>query len=331
MAYIKEKNIIKYTGRNYEFILNITDGSLTTNHPNGVKFIQQTASRSDCDLAKLVKLASCSRANINPYIETIMVAAPELWNIISKTDGWFIRDINTLITLAKQNWKYVLQLEKSTDGNPYEVNGIVNYQTAIETIQVASLGLNELEAKWYRDYHNIPFVKKFAGQLEMYSQLLSGICENVVNWYNDSKIDIQPYLTNKNLLQVLKELKTNKEQIINKRIADGLMITYEKYKSLEGTDADGWTYEILNTYDQFKEEAKQMHNCLICCEYHKKMADGKCIIVVATTPDGTRIDAELKRHADGTLYISQAYYNNDRSLSKEDRIHLKEWADGKLI
>ena len=331
MAYIKEKNIIKYTGRNYEFIFNITDGSLTTNHPNGKKFIQQTTSRSDCDLAKLVKLAACSRININPYIETIMVAAPKLWNIISRTDGLFIRDINILITLAKQNWKYVLQLEKSTDGNPYEIDGYTTYQTAIDTIKVASLGLNELEAKWYREYYNIPFVKKFAGQLEMYSQLLSGICVDIINWYNNNNIDIKPYLTNKNLLQVLKELETNKEQIINKQIADGLMTTYEKYKSLEGTDADGWTYKILNTYDQFKEEAKQMHNCLIHCEYYKKMADGKSVIVVATTSDGTRIDVELKQRADGSIYISQAYYDHDYSLSKEDRTHLKEWVDGKLI
>ena len=331
MAYIKEKNIIKYTGRNYEFIFNLADGSLTTNHPNGKKFIQQTASRSDCDLAKLIKLASCSRESINPYIETIMVAAPELWNIISKTDGWFIHSINTLIILAKQNWKYVLQLEKSTDGNPYEVDGYADYQTAIDKIKIASLGLNDLEAKWYKQYHNIPFVKKFAGQLEMYNLLLSGICPNLVNWYDENKIDITPYLTNKNLLQVLKELKTNKEQIINKQIADGLMTTYEKYKLLEEVDADGWGYKILNTYDQFKEEAKQMHNCLICCEYHKKMADGKCVIVVATTSDGIRIDVELKQHADGTIYISQAYYDNDRCLSKEHETHLKEWVDGKLI
>ena len=331
MAYIKEKNIIKYTGRNYEFVFNIADGSLTTNHPSGIKFIQQTTSRSDCYLAKLVKLAACSRANINPYIETIMVAAPKLWNIISKTDGWFVRDINKLITLAKQNWKCVLQLEKLTDGNPYEIDGYTTYQTAIDIIKLASLGLNELEAKWYRVYHNILFVKKFAGQLEMYSQLLNGRCIGIIDWYNNNNIDIKPYLTNKNLLQVLKELETNKEQIENKQIADGLIATYEKYKSLEGTDTDGWTYKILNTYDQFKEEAKKMHNCLICCSYHKKMADGKCVIVVATTPDGIRIDVELKQHADGTIYISQAYYDNDRCLSKEHRTYLKEWADGKLI
>lgn len=331
MAYIKEKNIIKYTGRNYEFIFNITDGSLTTNHPNGKKFIQQTTSRSDCDLAKLVKLAACSQVNINPYIETIMVAAPKLWNIISKTDGWFVRDINKLIALAKQNWKCVLQLEKLTDGNPYEIDGYTTYQTAIDTIKLANLGLNELEAKWYRVYRNILFVKKFAGQLEMYSQLLNERCVDIIDWYNNNNIDIKPYLTNKNLLQVLKELETNKEQIENKQIADGLITTYEKYKSLEGADADGWTYKILNTYDQFKEEAKQMHNCLIRCEYHKKMADGKCVIVVATTPDGKRIDVELKQHVDGTMYVSQAYYDNDYSLSKEDKTHLKEWVDGKLI
>ena len=330
MAYIKEKNIIKYTGRNYEFIFNLADGSLTTNHPNGQKFIQQTASRSDCDLAKLIKIVAYSRTNIDPYIETIMVAAPKLWNIISKTDGLFIYEINELIILAKQNWKYVLQLEKSTDGNPYEVDGIVNYQTAIDRIKTTSLGLNELETKWYRDYHNVLFVKKFAGQLEMYSPLLSDLGANIVNWYENNKIDIKSYLTNKNLLQVLKELETNKEQIENKKIADGLMATYEKYKSLEGTDTDGWTYKILNTYDQFKEEAKKMHNCLICCSYHKKMADGRSIIVVATTSDGIRIDVELKPHADGKISLLQAYYDNDYHLSQEHKTHLKEWVDGKL-
>lgn len=330
MAYIKEKNIIKYTGRNYEFIFNLADGSLTTNHPSGIKFIKQTASHSDCDLAKLIKIAACSRTNINPYIETIMVAAPKLWNIISKTDGLFIDEINELITLAKRNWKYVLQLEKSIDGNPYEIDGFVNYQTAIDRIKIASLKLNELEAKWYKNYHNVLFVKKFAGQLEMYSLLLSGLGAYIVNWYEDNKIDIKSYLTNKNLLQVLKELETNKEQIENKKIADGLMATYEKYKSLEGTDTDGWTYKILNTYDQFKEEAKKMHNCLICCSYHKQMADGKSIIVVATTSDGIRIDVELKSHVDGTMYVSQAYYDNDYRLSQEHETHLKEWVDGKL-
>ena len=61
------------------------------------------------------------------------------------------------------------------------------------------------------------------------------------------------------------------------------------------------------------------------------MADGKSVIVVATTSDGKRIDVELKQHADGSIYISQAYYDHDHSLSKEHRAHLKEWADGKLI
>ena len=329
MAYAKDKNIIKYTGRLYEITFNVADGSLTTNHPNGRQFIQQTASRSECELAKLIKLVAYSNTPINPYVETIMVAAPGLWSIISKADGWYMRAINELITLAQQNWKYVLQLEKSTDGNPYAVDGYVNYQTAIEAIKIASLGLNELETKWYKRYGNIPFVKKFAGQLEMYNPLLSGKCRDVIHWYNSNKIDITPYLTSKNLLQVLKELDTNKEQLRNKKIADGLMATYEKYKSLEGTSADGWSYQILNTYDQFKKEAKEMHNCLIRCEYHEKMADGRCVIVVATAPDGTRIDIELRPHAttDG-MYVSQAYYDKDYSLSREHTLHLREWADG---
>ena len=329
MAYAKDKNIIKYTGRTYEFTFNVADGSLTTNHPKGRSFIQQTASRSECDLAKLIKLVAYANTNINPYIETIMVAAPGLWNIISKADGWYMRAINELITLAQQNWKYVLQLEKSTvDGNPYAVNGYVNCQTAIEAIKIASLGLNELETKWYKRYGNIPFVKKFAGQLEMYNPLLSGKCRDIIAWYNSNEIDITPYLTSKNLLQVLKELDTNKEQLRNKKIADGLMATYEKYKSLERTDADGWTYQILNTYDQFKQEAKQMHNCLIRCEYHEKMAAGRCVIVVATASDGTRIDVELGQNPDGIMYVSQAYYDRDYSLSREHILHLREWADG---
>lgn len=331
MAYTKEKNIIKYSGRKYEFVFNLANGNLTTNHPNGKKFIQQTTSHSNCDLARLIKLAAYSRTNIDPYIETIMVAAPKLWDIISKTGVWFIRDINELITLTKQNWKYVLQLEKSTYGNPYAIDSRVSYLTAMDIIKIKSLGLNELEEKWYREYHNIAFVKKFAGQLEMYNLLLSEQCANIINWYDNNNIDIKPYLVNKNLLQVLKELKTNKEQLENKKIADGLINTYEKYKSLEETDTDGWSYKILNTYDQFKEEADKMHNCLIRCEYYKKMLDGKSVIMVATTSDGTRIDVELTPHANGKISILQAYYSNNCSLSKEHRTHLKKWVGGKSI
>lgn len=328
MAYTKDKNLINYTGRTYQFTLNITDGSLTTNHPNGRKFIQQTVNRSDCDLAKLIKIVANADGSINPYIETIMVAAPKLWQIISETDGWYIQLINELIETAQQNWKYVLKLESLADGTPYTVDGYNNCRSALQSIKLLSLGLNELETKWYRRYSNIPFLKKFAGQLEMYNSLLSSKCADLVKWYAANKIDIAPYLTNKNLLQVLRELDSDRKNIENKRLADGLMTTYEKYKSLEGIDADGWSYQILNTYDQFRQEAKQMHNCLIRCGYGEKMADGKCVIVVAVASDGTRIDVELRPNIDGTMSLEQAYYDHDYHLSREHNIHLREWADG---
>ena len=126
----------------------------------------------------------------------------------------------------------------------------------------------------------------------------------------------------------MRALDSNRNNIINKQFADRLTATYEKYKSLEGIDADGWYYQILHTYEQFKQEAKQMNNCLISCRYDEKMSDGKCVIVVATTPDGMRIDIELNQRRDKTIRVAQAYYKNDRSLTKEHMNHLKEWADG---
>lgn len=328
MAYTKDKNLINYKGKNYQFTLNLTDGSFTTNHPNGINFIKQTSCRGGCDLAKLVNIIAYANEHINPYIETIMVAAPKLWEVISRSNAMFIRQINELITIAQQNWKMVLKLENSTNNHPYGINAYTSCREAIDTIKIISLNLNELEGKWYRIYGNTLFVKQFAGQLEMYNDLLDTNCVKLIQWYNENNIDIAPYLINKNLLQVLRALASNKNNIINKQLADGLTATYEKYKSLEDIDADGWSYQILHTYEQFKQEAEQMHNCLIGCRYDEKMAMGKCVIVVATTPDGMRIDIELNQRRDKTIRVAQAYYKNDRSLIKEHMSHLKEWADG---
>lgn len=327
MAFTKDKGIIKYTGKIYNITFNVVDGSLTTNHPDGIKYIQKTTKNNDCDLSKLIKLVANASINIHPYVETIMAAAPKLWMVISTTDGCNMDTINELIKTAKQYWKYVLQLEKLEDKNPYRSENGYGCRGAISTIKVATLGLNELETKWYNRFHNVAFVKKFAGQLEMYHSFLTQRATNVVEWYSINKIDIAPYLTNKNLLQVLKELDSNREYLLTRKITDGLLATYEKYKALEGTDADGWSYQILNTYDQFKQEAQRMHNCLIRCDYAQKMADGRCVIVVATTPDGKRIDVELQP-ADGKMYVVQAYYNNDVRLKSVHEFHLLNWADG---
>ena len=343
MAYTKDKNLINYIGRKYKFTLNLADGSLTTNHPNGIKFVQQIASLRDCDLAKLVNIVVHANGPINPFIETIMVAAPKLYNIILRTDGLFIININELIATAQQHWKTVLKLENSTDEYPYEPSKYITCNDyhfgededigcleANDTIKAASANLNELERKWYKFYENIPFVKKFAGQLEIYEDLLdNSYCSDIIHWYNQYEVDITPYLTNKNLLQTFKELEINRNNIKNKQLADGLIAMYEKYKSLEGIDADGWSYQILHTYEQFKQEAEQMHNCLIRCGYNEKMAKGVCVIVVAITPDGKRIDVELRLNQySNTMHIVQAYYKHNTCLTEEHTIHLRNWADG---
>ena len=35
------------------------------------------------------------------------------------------------------------------------------------------------------------------------------------------------------------------------------MNIYEKYKYLEGTDADGWTYQIVKSIEDLKKEPKK--------------------------------------------------------------------------
>lgn len=318
MGYTKDKNLIKYQGKNYQIIYNFTDGTLTTNHPKGNTYIKQTASHSSDILSKMIYLAANNNEKLNPFIETILSQAPRfLETLVHTATIAFNMDANKYIKIAKDNWNNALELEKS--------DGWSNLNEWTNNMTVLKFHFNKLEFKWFKQFENVDFVKHFAGQLEMYDKFLDkNYMFEIIDWYNNNKIEISPYLKNKNLLQVIKELEIN----MRKNFDIGIINTYEKYKYLENTDADGWTYQILKSREDFKKEADNMHNCLYRMEYDKKMANGKCVIVVAIKPDGTRIDIELTPTRDGRLSLSQKFYKNDRCLTKEDRKHLAEWLDG---
>ena len=112
------------------------------------------------------------------------------------------------------------------------------------------------------------------------------------------------------------------------------MNMYEKYKYIEGTDADGWNYRILKSSEDLKKEAEEAekagerNSSWYFRRYDKKIASGKSLIVIATKPDGTRIDMEIKINRDGRLYIEDAYYNCRFWLTLGDNYHLYLWIDG---
>ena len=314
MGYTKDKNLIKYQGKNYQIIYNFTDGTLTTNHPKGKDYIRQTANRSYDILAQVIFLAAKSNEKLNPFIETISSQAPRF---LDKLVHAVYSDANKYIKIAKDNWNNTLELEKS--------GGWDNLSEWTTSMAVLKFHFNKLELKWFKRFKNAEFVKHFAGQLEMYENFLAkNNISEIIDWYNNNNIEISPYLKNKNLLQVIKELEINMHQNFD----IGILNTYEKYKYLENTNTDGWTYQILKSREDFKKEADNMHNCLYRMEYDKIMSNGQCVIVIAIKPDGTKIDIELQPTGDGKLFLKQAYYKRDKWLTKEDRRHLAEWLDG---
>lgn len=317
MAFTKDKNLIKYQGKNYQISYDFKSGILETNHPAKNKFIRQTAKRNINSLSNVICLASISDKKLNPFIETM---ASQAINILQQLadEATMFTDINHYITLAKNNWKYALELEKT-----YKTEWR-NLSQWADNITTLKLNLNELESKWFKIIKNVDFVKHFAGQLEMYGEILNqSHIEEIIAWYNYNKIEISPYLKNKNLLQVIKELEIG----IDKANDIGIMNTYQKYKYLETTDIDGWQYQILKSREEFKKEADTMNNCLYRMRYDKLMSNGKSIIIVAIKPNGTRIDIELKPKRSGELYINQKYYKDDMIVLMKDNKHLNEWID----
>lgn len=317
MAFTKDKNLIKYQGKNYQISYDFKSGTLETNHPAKNKFIRQTAKRNINSLSNVICLASISDKKLNPFIETM---ASQALNILQQLadEATTFTDINHYIKLAKNNWKQTLELEKTYRT---EWRNLFEWEENITTLK---FNLNELEHKWFKIIRSVDFVKHFAGQLEMYDEILNkSHIADIIYWYNKKQIDILPYLKNKNLLQVIKDLENG---IYKDRDID-IANTYNKYKYLENTDVNGWQYQILKSREEFKKEADTMHNCLYRMGYDKLMANGKSIIVVAIKPNETRIDIELKPKQNGKLYINQKYYKNDSIVSMEDNKYLDEWLD----
>ena len=145
MGFIKDKNLIKYTGRSYEITYNFTDGTLTTNHPKKEEYINQTVQRNwNSDLAKIIMLASYSNSRcdtLNPFIETIVLQAPKFLRALANASHWI--DANKYIKMAKKEWKYILQIEHD-DGI-----GILSINDWCQMITGIKLNLNNLEIKYY--------------------------------------------------------------------------------------------------------------------------------------------------------------------------------------
>ena len=170
---------------------------------------------------------------------------------------------------------------------------------------------------------NEKFMLRFGEQLEKYCDWFDhGEIAYTVRWYNDNKIEISPFLKD-NLLDTMNELLANMWKILDIQIIKN----YEKYKYIEGTDADGWTYRLLKSCKELRLEAEDMRNDFYENGYFKEMADGSKLIVVATKPDGTKIDIEVLNYTH--FNICENYYKYQREVDEdEDYCHLRQWADG---
>ena len=140
MAFTKDKNLIKYQGKNYQISYDFKSGILETNHPAKNKFIRQTAKRNINSLSNVICLASISDKKLNPFIETMALQAPNILKRLAYEATMFT-DINHYIKLAKNNWKKTLELEKT-----YKTTWrtLFEWEDSITTLK---LNLNELESK----------------------------------------------------------------------------------------------------------------------------------------------------------------------------------------
>lgn len=170
---------------------------------------------------------------------------------------------------------------------------------------------------------NEKFMVRFGEQLEKYCDWFDhGEIAYIIRWYSDNKIEISPFLKD-NLLDTMNELLTNMWKILDIQIIKN----YEKYKYVEGTDADGWTYRLLKSCKELRLEAEDMRNDFYENRYFEEMADGSKLIVVATKPDGTKIDIEVLNYTH--FNICENYYKYQREVDEdEDYYHLRQWEDG---
>ena len=141
MGFTKEKNIIKYKGRLYEIICDTNTGELTTNHPDGRKFIARTCSGRGESYAKYVALVNYGM--YHKFLETILLQKEDLLHaMICYNDATCydnVRDIQEIIELAQKNWKET----QETDFRDIPTS-LLSY------MQLMGLNLNDIEKYWYR-------------------------------------------------------------------------------------------------------------------------------------------------------------------------------------
>lgn len=333
MPYKTDKNIITYTGNLYQIVADINTGTITTNHPKQKNYIVQVINKpahcpSDLIAKTLMEILYYADGHMHPFIETMVKCLnPNLMQWLKQSIIYNYRwhsNIDALIETIKKNWYKVLQINDNAKVFLNRVNRITPFALDILIEEMDLFDLNETEREAYQVIPNKKFVKTFAGQIKMYQHIIYwSDFRHIMQKIQETELEPKSY-KNKNLLETIKNIMLDYENYKNE--LNEIMFNknyYLKYKWLENTNTDGWTFSLLKNIQNIKEEAELMDNCLYR-SYFERILTGESIIVVAISPDGNRIDLELNEQ-NQLLVINQAYYKGDVRLSQEDRNFLNQW------
>lgn len=115
---------------------------------------------------------------------------------------------------------------------------------------------------------------------------------------------------------VVKERKS-----INPRLAK----IANKFKKALAT-IDGYTFSFPKSVSEVSEQADQLYQCLIKCEYDKRVADGKELLVFIHKNGKPVATAELMPAKNGTFSnLNQFYSNHDNLPSEEVKNAFGKW------
>ena len=99
----------------------------------------------------------------------------------------------------------------------------------------------------------------------------------------------------------------------------------ERFKTAAAGLIDVW---VPTTYEEFKEHAKALHQCLIDMDYPEKVIKGECVLVFMRTDCGHVATAELKPKGK-SWKVGQFYGDEDKEnylVGPAEREALRKWA-----